>query len=258
MLTVLFLKVITLHSFKYSLLFSFLLFHCLFSNSSLAETVLNYNVNGSNSWYPYSIAHNPQEPGILGESIPKILAMAKIKSQVNNFPPKRTNQALLNGDLDFDVVSPSWFSGQEINRQQFVQSIPIMPIVENIIVLPENAAKWQSLSAIKGQPIGTVFGYLYKDDADFIRVDFKSERELILALQKGRIEAAISGDYPARYWAKKFNFPISLAAIHSSGDLVIRLRKEHSHLLPAINSAIETLKHSGELQTIIDKYISVK
>lgn len=242
-----------MHLFKFSLLFNFAIFYCLFSNSSLAETVLNYNVNGSNSWYPYSIANNLQEPGILSESIPKILAMAKIKSKVNNFPPKRTNQALKNGDLDFDVVSPSWFAGEEINPQ-FVQSIPIMPIVENIIVLPENAAKWQSLSAIKGQPIGTVFGYLYKDDADFVRVDFKSERELILALQKGRIEAAISGDYPARYWAKKLDLPISLAAIHSSGDLVIRLRKEHSHLLPSINSAIQTLKQSGEIQRVIDKY----
>jgi polar amino acid transport system substrate-binding protein len=257
MFTVLFLKVMKLHSFKSSLLFSFLLFYSLYSNSCLAETILNYNVNASNSWYPYSIANNPQEPGILSESIPKILALAKIKSKVNNFPPKRTNQALHSGVLDFDVVSPSWFEDEQINPQ-FVQSIPIMPIVENIIVLPENAPKWQSLSAIKGQPIGTVFGYLYKDDADFVRVDFKSERELILALQKGRIEAAISGDYPARYWAQKLNLPISLAAIHSSGDLVIRLRKEHHHLLPAINSAIETLKRSGELQKIIDKYISTK
>lgn len=217
------------------------------------ETVLNYNINGSYSWYPYAIVQNPQAPGILSEFIPKMLALANIKAKTHSFPPKRTNQALETGLLDFDVISPSWFKDGKIG-DNFVQSMPIMPIIENVIVLEANAPKWQALSAIKGKPIGTVRGYLYQDDADFTRVDFKSERELILALHKGRIEAAISGDYPALYWAKELKLPISLAAVHSSGDLVIRLNRKHITLLPSINAAIETLITSGELQIIIDKY----
>ncbi|WP_310734232.1 transporter substrate-binding domain-containing protein [Shewanella sp. SR44-3] len=218
-----------------------------------AEVILNYNVNASNSWYPYYIAQTPEAPGVLGEIIPKILALANIKSRKHNFPPKRTNQALEKGFLDFDVVSPSWFEEKQL-ADTFVASNPIMPIMENIVVLEKNQQRWQRLSQIKGRNIGTVRGYLYHDDNEFTRVDFKSERELILALHKGRIEAAISGDYPALYWAKELNLPISLAAVHSSGDLVIRLRKEHIALLPAINQAIQTLKDSGELQQIIDKY----
>lgn len=217
------------------------------------DTVLDYNVNGSNSWYPYSIAHSPDDPGILSEIIPRMLALAKIKSNVNNFPPKRTNLALETGQLDFDVISPSWFKNGDIGAH-FIQSDPIIPIIENIIVLEKNAPKWQALSTIKNKEIGTVLGYLYQDDTDFTRIDFKSERELVMALHKGRIEAAISGDLPALYWAKELDLPVSLAAVHSSGSLVIRLRKEHYKLMPAINSAIKKIKDSGELQKIINKY----
>jgi polar amino acid transport system substrate-binding protein len=236
------------------------LFCCfsLLSSQILAdETVLNYNVNGSNSWYPYSITQSPEAPGILSEFIPKMLAVAKIKSKTHGFPPKRTNQALDTGQLDFDVISPSWFKEGNIG-DNFIQSDPIIPIIENIIVLEKNAPKWQALSSIKNKEIGTVLGYLYQDDADFTRVDFKSERELVMALHKGRIEAAISGDLPALYWAKELDLPVKLAAVHSSGYLVVRLRKEHSKLMPAINSAIKDLKDSGELQKIIDKYTQAK
>jgi polar amino acid transport system substrate-binding protein len=221
------------------------------------DTVLNYNVNGSNSWYPYSIAHSPDAPGIISEFIPSMLALAKIRSNINNFPPKRTNLALETGLLDFDVISPSWFKDGNIGVH-FVQSDPIIPIIENIIVLEKNAPQWQVLSRIKNKKIGTVLGYLYQDDADFTRIDFKSERELVMALHKGRIEAAISGDLPALYWAKELDLPVSLAAVHSSGSLVIRLRKEHYKLMPAINSAIKEIKDSGELQKMVNKYTQAK
>jgi len=36
--------------------------------------------------------------------------------------------------------------------------------------------------------------------------------------------------------------------------LHMRLRKEHQHLLPNINNAIDQLKRDGELERIIKKY----
>ncbi|QSX40026.1 transporter substrate-binding domain-containing protein [Shewanella cyperi] len=129
-----------------------------------------------------------------------------------------------------------------------------MLIKENVITLPGNEQDWQDISAIKGREIGTVMGYLYHDDKDFIRADFRSEQELIKALHKHRIPAAISGDYPALYWSAKLNLPIAIAAEHSSGDLVFRLRKEHEALLPAIDAAITELKKDGTIKTIIAKY----
>jgi polar amino acid transport system substrate-binding protein len=218
-----------------------------------ANTALKYNVNASSSWVPYYITESSKEPGILGELIPLLLAKANIEIEKHNFPPKRTNYALDNGLLDFDFVSPGWFPNQELGTL-FVQSNPIIAIQENIITLEEKANDWQSIDNIKGKEIGTVRGYLYHDDAEFIRVDFNYERDLIRALYKNRVGAAISGDLPALYWAKKLNNPITLAAIHSKGHLVMRLRKEHAALLPQINAAIAELELNGTTQSIIDKY----
>lgn len=234
--------------FTFSLVFFLILF-----NNAKAETVLKYNVNGSSSWVPYYVPNQPEHPGILGELVPQILILAKISNEKHNYPPKRTNQALDSGLLDFDFVSPSWFPNKDMG-DKFVTSDPIIEIQENIITLKENASTWANIDSIKGQVIGTVRGYLYHDDNVFTRFDFTSERELIKALHKKRIQAAISGNLPALYWSKQFNLPITLAAVHSDGVLVMRLKKEHKDLLPRINAAIAILKANGTIEAIIYKY----
>lgn len=223
------------------------------STLAFADTALKYNVNGSSNWVPYYIPDSPESPGILGELVPLLLNHANIKIEKHNFPPRRTNYALDSGWLDFDFVSPSWFPHDDLG-EQFVQSSAIIAIEEHIITLASNAKDWQSNDSLKGQEIGTVGGYLYHDDTEFTRVDFSSERELIKALYKDRVKAAISGDLPALYWAKQLNSPITLAALHSKGYLVMRLRKEHAALLPRINAAIIELQSNGTITRIINKY----
>jgi polar amino acid transport system substrate-binding protein len=223
-----------------------------FANSPV-DPILKYSVSGSSSWYPYYIPNNPESPGLISELLPKLLAHAHIQGQNIPLPPNRTNQALDKGTLDFDIVSPSWFEHGDFGPL-FVKSDPIMTITERIITLPKHQSRWMDIANIKDKEIGTVMGYLYHDDGDFIRADFKSEQELIKALHRGRIQAAISGDYTALYWSAKLGLPIALAAEHSTGDLVFRLRKERAELLPAINSAIAALKADGTIDGLIDKY----
>ncbi|QYK14368.1 transporter substrate-binding domain-containing protein [Shewanella rhizosphaerae] len=220
-----------------------------------AETVLSYDVNGSSSWYPYFIPETTKDPGILAELVPQIFALTPVRLDAKHYPPKRTNQALATGGLDFDVVSPSWFEGGELG-DAFVQSQPIFAIKEHVVVLAGNQEQWMDINKIRGQEIGTVRGYLYHDDSEYTRIDFKSERELIIALQKGRIQAAIAGDLTALYWAKELEVPIALAAVHSDGVLVIRLRKEHQALLGQINHAISLLRSQGVIDALLAKYTS--
>ncbi|QLE85186.1 MULTISPECIES: substrate-binding periplasmic protein [Shewanella] len=217
---------------------------------------LKYNVNASNTWYPYYIG-DPEAPGIMGELIPRIFTQANIDIEKINLPPNRTNKALDTGELDFDVVSPSWFSHQDLGPN-FVHSEAILPIVERIVVLEENKADWQDIEQIYDKRIGTVRGYLYHDDDRFVRADFSSERELIKALHKKRIDAIISGDLPALYWSQQLGLHVELAAVHSDGDLVIRLRKEHAHMLPQINQAIGQLKHNKVVSQVIAKYVDMQ
>lgn len=187
---------------------------------------------------------------MITELIPMILSLAKIDGEILTLPPKRTNNALETGQLDFDIVSPSWFEKQDLGPL-FVKSAPIMQITEYVVTLPENVSKYKDIDQIKGKQIGTVRGYLYHDDKDFIRADFTSEQELVKALDKHRVDAIISGNYPALYWSTQLRIPVALAAVHSDGDLVFRLRKEHADLLPAINQAIATLKANGKIDAIV-------
>ena len=99
-----------------------------------------------------------------------------------------------------------------------------------------------------------VLGYYYYDDNRFKRVDFHSEQQLIQALKMQRIEVVIIDKLPALYWAEQFDADISFGALHSLGNLKIRLRSEHQSLLPKINTAIKELKNSGRLDAIINKY----
>lgn len=238
---------------QYEHLVRFALFTlCLTQQHAFAEQ-LKYNITGSYSWYPYFIGDQAEAPGMITELIPMILSMAEIKGEILALPPKRTNNALETGQLDFDIVSPSWFEKQDLGPL-FVKSAPIMQITEYVVTLPENVSKYKDISQIKGQEIGTVRGYLYHDDKDFTRADFTSEQELIKALDKHRVNAVIAGNYPALYWSTQLRIPVALAAVHSDGDLVFRLRKEHADLLPAINQAIATLKANGKIDEIIKKY----
>ena len=231
------------------LIFLTSLFSFDYSNASQKEAVLRYDPAGTDTWIPYYIG-DKERPGILGELIPRILKEANIAGEIINLPAKRTQVALENGELDFDIISPSWFSNENVG-EHYVLSNPIMPVSENYIYLPDTKFNKARLLT---EPVGTVRGYYYHDEALFQRMDFGSERAIIQALAKGRIQYAISGDLPALYWAKRLNVNIELGTIHSDDYLVMRLRAEHQNLLKEINIAIAFLKQNEEIATIINKY----
>lgn len=218
------------------------------------STVLRYDVSGSNDWYPYFIP-NSQKPGIVTEVVVAVLAEAHIEGQQVAMPPKRTLVALANGELDFDVSSPSWFPGNKV-PDGYVLSDGLMEIKEYIVTLPKNANRFSDISSLDNQNIGTVRGYFYKNDRAFTRVDFISESKLIEALLKERIDAVIMGDLPALFWAQQNKTQIAFGAINSHGDLHLRLREEHAYLLPQINHAIAKLKHQGRITDIVSRYLS--
>lgn len=211
---------------------------------------LNYDPSGSSAWYPYYI-NDDKTPGILPEVLETILALANIEGVRKTFPPKRTNVAIKRGDIDFDFVNLDWLPKNE-SLEPFVFTDGIIRIKEYLVSLkgyqpPE--------SIIEMNQLGTVRGYYYHDEDEFERVDFTSERELVLALKLNRIGQVIIGDRPALYWAQHLNVPIQFNELHSDGDLRIRLRKEHQHLIPHLNHAIKQINSSGKLEEIVGRYI---
>lgn len=228
---------------------AFLLLLMLLSSPLTADqNSLRYNSSGSSNWIPYYM-QDKATPGILGELIPLILKQANIPGVEIKMPPKRTNQALIDGDLDFDAVCAEWFPNQYVGPE-FVLSKPLFTVKEYFVGLTDSS-KTAHLDHVN---IGTVLGYYYYDDNTFNRVDFRSERELVLALKKARVSRILIGDLTASYWAKKYDVDLQFQKLHTQGLLRIRLNKQKQHVLPRLNAAIDALYEQGVISKIVDKY----
>ncbi|OHU86316.1 MULTISPECIES: substrate-binding periplasmic protein [Pseudoalteromonas] len=214
------------------------------------KTQLTYSVSGSGSYYPY-YTHDPEQPGILPEVVTAILDTANIEGTNLLLPAKRTVLYLETGKIDFDLISPSWLNDQQRNDPRFIYSDAILSVDEYIV----STKKLSFEPKLKGAEVGTVRGYYYHDDIHFERIDFNSEKELLQALAKGRIDLAIIGDLPAIYWAKELNIPVYLNSVHSQGEMHMRLQAKHKKLLPVINQAIKTLHQQAFFKTITQRYV---
>ncbi|MDO6835019.1 transporter substrate-binding domain-containing protein [Pseudoalteromonas carrageenovora] len=224
------------------------------SYASINSTPLKYNISASGSHYPY-YTNDPKKPGVLPEIIEKVLDEANITASHINLPTKRITKYLQDEIIDFDVISLEWLPKNERNDPRYVFSEPLIYATEMIVTLPKNAHNWQSTNSLRGKNIGTVLGYYYYDDNTFERVDFPSEKELMTALSRNRVEAALVGKLTALYWAKQLDMRIAFGAQHSHGFLSIRLLSKHKNLLPKINQAIKNLHSQGYIKNIEDKYL---
>ncbi|WP_462157199.1 substrate-binding periplasmic protein [Pseudoalteromonas sp. GB56] len=222
---------------------------------SVQASPLKYSATASGSYYPYSTGVQ-EHPGISHEFVIQVMAQAGIEIEHVTLPAKRTQQLMLNQQLDFEIVSPTWLTEEERNLEQFVFSDALLPVQEVLVALPSKVSNYALPQSIIGASVGTVRGYYYHNDHEFKRVDFATERELVLAIHKKRIDVAIIGDLPALYWSRQLNLAIAFGAVHSQGQLHIRLRSDHKKLLPKINAAIETLKSQGLPQQLEEKYLS--
>ncbi|OUL57272.1 hypothetical protein B1199_13985 [Pseudoalteromonas ulvae] len=216
---------------------------------------LKYDLSASNGLIPY-YNNDPDFPGIFPEFIHLVLKEANIQGESIVLPPARTQLALARGELDFDIISPSWFKNHKIPKG-FVLSDPLLKMTEHLIYLPQKEQFFTNNKSILGQTVGTVRGYFYHDDDTFFRFDLISEKEIIQALYKERIDVGISGDLPALFWSQKLNIPIQLGPIHSQGYVHIRLRDEHQHLLPQLNKALNNLIEKGTLDVIVQRYLQI-
>ncbi|MEI5640486.1 MULTISPECIES: substrate-binding periplasmic protein [unclassified Pseudoalteromonas] len=232
---------------KQILILGLLTISCLVCASEKPQ--LRYSLSGSGSFQPY-YTHQQQAPGILVEIVQAILVTTKIDGENLLLPAKRTNYYLENKLIDFDIISLDWLNEKQRKDARFIYSDPLLEVNEYVVTRTPT----RPLSSLYGLEVGTVRGYYYHDDEQFKRVDFASEKELLQALHRGRVEQIIIGDLPALYWAKKLNIRFSFNYKHSQGKLRLRLLAKHQNLLANINQAIAQLQASGLIASIEQRY----
>lgn len=214
---------------------------------------LYYDMDTKGGWVPFLIAEKPGKPGIMTDITTVIQRYLEVRFVPVNFPQKRAEIALKQGLMDFDFICLEWLENGVVGPE-YVTSEPFFELTENFITLKKNAQLFPNRESLDQQRVGTIAGYFYFDDHTFIRTDFLNENQLMLGLKHGRFNVIILEQETAKYWAKINNVDISFAVLHSKGNFLMRIRKKHQGLLPAINEAIKQMKASGELQVILDNH----
>lgn len=217
-----------------------------------AET-LYFDMGMEGGWVPFHTGAETGRKGLLIDLADALQAETGIQFTAVHFPPKRAEKALVDGIVDFDFVCLEWLKENKPG-EKFVATNPFFEITEHLVTLKENKHLFPTRESMFGKTVGTIAGYFYFDDNEFIRTDFLNENSLILGLKSDRFKVAILERETAKYWASRNNVNIAFSALHTSGKLVMRLRIEHDHLLPLLNQSIKTLKDSGVLQAILDNH----
>lgn len=217
------------------------------------QPLITYDVSGSEGWAPYYMrTRHGDEYGILPELMKLIFKRANMRAKSVNYPPKRTNAYIQQGILDIDLVNPEWIPDVEI-RDSFIYSDGLFEIKE-FYMTNKGFDPASQFTEDEKPRVGMIRGYYYHNQDEYTRLDFPTEKALLEALKKSRVNIIICGDLPAQYWGKKLKAIPEYYKLHSQGLIKLRMRKELSYLLPEINDVIHQLKQEGQIEKLMKKY----
>jgi polar amino acid transport system substrate-binding protein len=170
-------------------------------------------------------------------------------------PRKRLSEALQRGEGDLlcDYQS-DWMPGA------FAWSRPFIPD-QALLVTTAAAPAPAGLTALAGQPIGTVRGYVYPEMADMLRAGFLRDDapDAVVNLQKlelGRVRHALTGRRVLEYQQRTGHFKLALHPPLVVSEVLAQCALSPSSPvgLAALNAAIHGLVADGELNRLMARY----
>ena len=188
----------------------------------------------------------------LGQALARRLGRDLVARPV---PRKRLAEALQRGEGDLlcDYQS-DWLPGA------FAWSRPFLPD-QALLVSAASAPAPATLTALAGQPVGTVRGYVYPEVADALRSGFLRDDapDAVANLQKlelGRIRHALTGRRVLEYQQRigRFRLPLHPPLVVSEVLAQCALSPSSPVGLAALNAAIQGLVSEGELNRLLAKY----
>ena len=109
-----------------------------------------------------------------------------------------------------------------------------------------------------GVQLGTT-GDIYAEDIEGATIErYNKGMEAVQALSQGKIDAVIIDKEPAKVFVSQNEGIKMLDQEFTVEEYAIAVAKENEELLEKINESIESLKSSGKLQEIVDKYITAE
>ncbi len=130
------------------------------------------------------------------------------------------------------------------------------------VIIVQEGSDITSPDDLTGKTIGVQLGTtgdLYVEDVEDAKVEqYNKGFEAVQALTQGKIDAVVIDGEPAKVFVSQNEGLKILDEAFTEEEYAICVKKGNTELLDGINAAINKLNESGELQKIIDKYITAE
>ncbi len=176
-------------------------------------------------------------------------------------------------DIAFDSIIPELESGKadigvagmtvNEDRLKNVDFTDPYTTASQVIIVKEDS-DIAGPDDLKGKYIGVQLGttgdiYASDYEADGSTIErYNTGFEAVQAMQQGKIDAVVIDQEPAKVFVSQNEGIKILDEALTVEEYAIAIKKGNTELLDQVNGALGELKESGELQAIIDKYISAE
>ncbi|MCI7263851.1 MAG: basic amino acid ABC transporter substrate-binding protein [Clostridiaceae bacterium] len=175
-------------------------------------------------------------------------------------------------DIAFDSIIPEVQSGKADfgaagitvteDRKQSVDFSDTYATATQVIIVKEDNTEIETPDDLVGKTIGVQLGTtgdIYASDIEDATIEqYNKGFEAVQALTQNKIDAVIIDGEPAKVFVSENEGLKILDEAFTTEEYAICVKKGNTELLEGINTAIANLKESGELQEIVDKYITAE
>ncbi len=175
-------------------------------------------------------------------------------------------------DIAFDSIIPAVQSGKADfgaagmtvteDRKQSVDFSESYATATQVIIVKEDNAEIATPDDLEGKFIGVQLGTtgdIYASDIPDATIEqYNKGFEAVQALTQNKIDAVVIDGEPAKVFVSQNEGLKILDEAFTTEEYAICVKKGNTELLEGINAAIADLKESGELQAIVDKYITAE
>ena len=211
----------------------------------------------TNAYFPpYEFYENDQIVGIDAEIAQAIAEKLGLELTIEDMEFGSIITAVQTGKVDMGMAGMTVTE----DRLESVNFSTTYAIGKQVIIVPEDSdiASPNDLAdkkiGVQESTTGDI--YITDDYGDDAVERYNKGTEAVLALTQGKVDAVVIDNEPAKAFVEANPGLKILETEYITEEYAIAIAKNNEDLLKKVNDALAELSESGDLQKIIDKYIS--
>lgn len=206
---------------------------------------------------PYEFHENNEIVGIDADIAKAIAKHMGMELEIQDMAFDSLIPAVQSGKADFAAAGMTVREDRLANvdfTDTYAEAAQVIIVKEDSAILKPDDMAGKKI----GVQTGTT-GDMYADDIEGAEVQrFNKGMEAVMALTQDKVEAVIIDREPAKIFVKENAGLKILDEAYTEEAYAIAVKKGNTELVEQMNTAIKELKETGELQKIVDKYITAE